>query len=42
MAENTGGNRKYARTKTPPVTAMVVGSADEIVCTVVDAIGWAS
>ncbi|MFS7999950.1 hypothetical protein Hanom_Chr12g01172651 [Helianthus anomalus] len=42
MTEKTGGSRKYARTITPPVTAMVVGSADEMVSTVVDAIGLAS
>lgn len=42
ITEKTGGSRKYARTKTPPVTAMVVGSAEEMFWTVVDAIGWAS
>ena len=42
MAEKTGGSRKYARTKTPPVTAIVAGSADEMVWTVVDAMGLAS
>lgn len=42
MADQTGGSRRYARNIAPAVPAITIGSAEDIVSTVVEAIGLAS
>lgn len=41
MADQIGGKRRYARAKTPAISAIKRGSAAEIVSTVDEAIGLA-
>lgn len=42
MTDQMGGRRRYARNSAPAVPTITTGSADEMVSTVEEAIGFAS
>lgn len=42
MADQMGGRRKYARNNAPAVPTITTGSAEEMVSTVDEAIGFAT